>query len=188
MTARLQRLLLLISGAVLLSFAGMLIAAVGLPDRAVYSSVFLPGETRPVAPELNAIAPPFALRTTQGVLVDLLALRGKPVVINFWATWCIPCAVEMPELQAVYAELGGQFHLLGINLGEPLDAVRHWANRYQLTFPLLLDEDLAVSSAYRLRAQPSTYIIAPDGSIVAAFFGPVSADALRSTLRPYLSN
>lgn len=184
----LQRLLLLICGVALLSFAGMLIAAAGLPDRAVYSSVFLPGETRPVAPELNAIAPPFTLRTVQGARVELLALRGQTVVINFWATWCVPCAIEMPELQMVYEALSGQFHLLAINLGESADAVRQWADRHGLTFPLLLDADLSVSSAYRLRAQPSTYIIAPDGSIVAAFFGPVSADVLRSALHPHLSN
>src|SRR5688572_5558022 len=77
----------------------VLIAA-GLPQRAAYSGQILPNG-QIVAPEIGATAPTFFAPTLNGS-VDLAELRGAPVIINFWATWCVPCRVEMPELQALH--------------------------------------------------------------------------------------
>lgn len=180
---------MLASAGIALLFAAVLIVFVGgLPDRAIYSSVFLPGETRPIAPEINALAPPFVLPTLDDVPTALWDLRGQPVILNFWATWCAPCEIEMPELQTFYAQYGTQVRLLAINLGETAEIAQGWVERFDLTFDALLDVDGTVASLYRLRAQPSTFIITPDGIIAQAFFGPVTFAALRDAVAPFLSD
>lgn len=168
--------------------AGLLILiTAGLPDRTSATALALPAEGRAVAAEAGALAPPVVLTSSDGQTISLDELRGQVVVLNFWATWCAPCRVEMPELQKVSEKLTEQVTVLGINTGEPADQVRAWGDRYGLTFPLLLDTEGTAARDYRLRGQPTTVIVAPDGVIHAILYGPVDAASMEQTITSLLN-
>jgi peroxiredoxin len=169
---------------VVMAVAVGLILAAGLPERADYSGFFVE-DAGFVAPEQGAVAPPFALPSLSGQTIDLMSLRGSPVVLNFWATWCEPCVIEMPMLQDVYGDYEN-VRLLAVNMGEDSADVAQWVQSAGLTFDILLDKDRHLERVYALRGQPSTFVIAPDGIIIAVFYGPVSEAALRSALAPYV--
>lgn len=160
----------------------------GLPERAQYTGQ-ITADGLSIAPELDAIAPAFELSSTQAKTISLSQLRGTPVVVNFWATWCEPCKVEMPALEAVYNAYKDQgLHILAINLGESRESASAWARDMKLTFDILLDSTQAISALYQLRGQPSTYVIAPSGIITHIYYGPTSESALKQALAPYFSN
>jgi cytochrome c biogenesis protein CcmG, thiol:disulfide interchange protein DsbE len=175
-------------GAVICWVAAFLIVAqTGLPERVDYTGYLEAGQR--VAPELNAIAPPFSLPTLAGNRLRLADLRGRVVIVNFWATWCEPCKVEMPELQALYQQYEQRgLRVLAVNLGESRGAVQQWADTFGLTFDVLQDEKQQVAAQYQLRGQPSTYIISPGGIIMHIVYGPVSREALEAAIAPFLTN
>jgi peroxiredoxin len=176
-----------IGAAVCFLAAAVLFVSAGLPERAEFTGKVVPGEL-PVAPEIGAVAPPFTAPTLNGTSVSLADLRGHPVLVNFWATWCAPCRVEMPMLEEVYRDAAPKgLRLLAVNLGETPATARRWAGSLGLTFDLLSDPRGDIAALYALRGQPSTYIISPSGIITAIFYGPASGDALRGALAPYLS-
>ncbi len=182
-----RRLLLLATAAITWMAALLLLIDTGLPNRAAFTGQITLGEI-PTAPEINAIAPPFTLTSITGEQVDLTELRGSPVIINFWATWCTPCKVEMPILQRLYNEYQAQgLRILAINLGEGPAAVREWQTTLGLTYDLLLDSQQETAARYYLRGQPSTYVVSPNGIITHIYYGPVSDQALRNTLTAYLN-
>lgn len=168
-----------------LSAAAALLIAVGLPSRADYTGWRVAGETRPTAPEPQAYAPNFSAITLTGSVLQLDQLRGQPVILNFWATWCAPCRFELPELQRIHIEFSGQAQIIGINLGESAEQITPWADELGLTFPLALDENQRIAALYRLRVQPSTFIISPAGIITDIYYGAVSADQLRAALEGF---
>jgi len=176
--------MLLILGAVVCfgATAALLISA-GLPQRSDFTGQLLQ-DGRRVAPEVGAIAPDFTAITTQGEEVGLSQYRGEPVIINFWATWCAPCRVEMPELQRLHDEQG--IPILAVNRAESERDVRRWVDEFGLSFDVLLDPDEAVAEAYWLRDVPSTYIISAYGTITQIYFGPVSAEQLHGAVLPLL--
>ncbi|MBZ0274952.1 MAG: TlpA family protein disulfide reductase [Anaerolineae bacterium] len=178
----LKSILMLAAGIVVLAAAGLVVIAAGLPERSAYT-----GETLVsglvIAPELNAYAPDFTADVLDGAPVTLSALRGTPVILNFWATWCGPCRVEMPDLQALYAaHQADGLRILAVNLGETPAAMRPWRDELGLTFDLLLDPQGDIAGMYHLRGQPSTYVIAPDGIITHIFYGPTTQTALEAAL------
>ena len=182
-----RRIALLAGSFVCLLAALALVAFAGLPSRADYSGFRLPGE-HAFAPEIDALAPPFSGLTPDGATVNLLALRGAPVLINFWATWCAPCKAEMPAIEAVYARYRDQgLRVLAVNLGEPASAAAQWTSDLGLNVDVVLDPNGAIASLYRLRGQPSTYVVAPTGVITQIFYGPTTEAALESALQPFLS-
>ena len=183
-----KRGLSLLSAIACLTTALMLIVRAGLPDRAAsWAGQVLPGE-RAIAPEINAIAPPFQLSALDHHKVNLLDLRGSPVVLNFWATWCIPCAAEMPELESLYQQYRDRgLRVLGVNLGEEGDVIAEWAQRLDLSFDMLADEEQQVAALYQLRGVPSTYVIAPSGVIVQIFYGPITSSTLQAAIAPYVT-
>lgn len=162
--------------------AAGLLSRAGLPQRADYTGQTIPGLGR-VAPEVGAIAPPFDALTLAGERVSLLDLRGNPVIINFWATWCEPCRVEMPELQGLY-ERREDVTVLAVNLGEPLAVIQPWVEALDLSYPLVLDPAGEITAAYRVRVQPTTYLIGAEGRIQHISYGPTTADALSQALTP----
>lgn len=174
---------MLIGAVVALSSALFLILGVGLPQRSDFTSLGMAG-TIPIAPEINAVAPPFELVNASGEQIRLVELRGKTVIINFWATWCEPCRVEMPVLQELY-EANRELHILAVNLGEPVNLIREWQNAFGLTYDMLVDERQSVAALYSIRGQPSTYVIAPTGIITHIFYGPVSHDVLQAALTTF---
>jgi len=118
-------------------------------------------------------APDFTLREVNGNTVSLSGHRGNLVFLNFWATWCGPCRQEMPSMQQLYRELGGQgLSMLAINEKESGAQVSNFMRNYGLSFPALLDADGKVSAAYRVWGLPTTFLIDGSGTIVGTKSGP----------------
>ena len=110
------------------------------------------------------LAPTFVLRDLQGTTHHLEDYRGKVVLVNFWATWCRPCMKELPALKRAEKTLAKQgVVVLAVNVGEAADKVKAFAASHQLTFPVLLDSDLAVSTSWGVHGYPATYVLNPAG-------------------------
>ncbi len=121
-------------------------------------------------------APDFALADVNGNLVSLSDFRGQPVMVNFWATWCEPCAREMPMFHDVQdANSGNGLVVLTVNVQEPPDEVREHLAETGWTLPVVLDRDGQVSTIYRVRGLPSTFFIAADGVLVEAKRGALTS-------------
>ena len=141
----------------------------------------------PVAPQPQAVAPDFTLPALGGQPVRLNDLRGRPVLINFWATWCPACRSELPALQAAYQRYGGQVAFLGVDVKEPEGTVAAFAQQSGLTFPILLDGDGAVGSQlYQVRGIPTSLFIAPDGVVSVRQVGPLAEADIDRYLAPLL--
>ena len=111
-------------------------------------------------------APDFTLRTADGQNLRLQEQRGQVVMVNFWATWCGPCKVEMPHLNKLYDKYKASgFVLLGVNVDEDPRAAVGLAQRMGLHFPVLLDAEKKVSRQYDLSTMPSTVLIDRDGRV-----------------------
>lgn len=128
-------------------------------------------------------APAFSLSDMDGQAVSLAGLRGRPVVINFWASWCTPCAYEHPELLAAaqrWEPKGVAFY--GVVYGDTEEAARSFLKRRGSAYPNLLDLDQRVAIDYGVAGVPETYVIDGQGRIARKFVGPVSAAALAEVL------
>lgn len=125
------------------------------------------------APMVGFLAPDFTLPSTDGTTVTLSSLRGHPVILNFWATWCPPCRAEMPELEAFWKGYGSEdLILLGIDQGESRDVVKRFTRtEIDITFPLLLDTRADVGALFGVRALPTTIFIDADGRIQKIMVG-----------------
>ena len=178
-----ERFSLSAGAAFCLLIAAALVIAAGLPNRAAYSGEIL-ANGQSIAPEIGSFAPPFSAPTLNKA-VSLTDLRGTPLVINFWATWCVPCGVEMPELQAFHVA-HPDARVLAVNLGESRQTVVDWVAQLKLTFDIVLDPTQSIATLYRLRGQPSTYVVSPGGVITAIFYGPTTRQSLESALQPFL--
>ena len=145
-----------------------------LPDDDADALGVVPGAPRP---DLGVEAPDFVLeRPGTGEQVRLSDFRGQTVVLNFWATWCVPCRTEMPDLQAAYES--DDVVVLAVNDREPPGPVEGFVDEFGLTFPVVLDREGSVREHYRVLGLPATFFIDPDGVIRARNFGPVFGDIL----------
>jgi len=121
----------------------------------------------------QGVAADFALRDLSGNTVSLGNYRGTVVLLNFWATWCGPCREEMPSMERLHRQVGGQgLALLAINEKESVTRVANFMRSYGLSFPALLDLDGRVSSAYRVWGLPATYLIDAAGRLIGMKSGP----------------
>jgi cytochrome c biogenesis protein CcmG/thiol:disulfide interchange protein DsbE len=125
-------------------------------------------------PAVDYPAPDFALTTLAGEQISLAHLRGQPVVLNFWATWCDPCRREMPALQATADLYADKVIVLGVDQGEPAALVRTFVEEYGLTYPILLDAQFAVSQQYNIRGLPTTFFIDADGIVRFLWVGEMN--------------
>lgn len=141
-----------------------------------------PAAVSVTATEMPFYAPDFTLMSLDGTAVTLSELRGTPVLINFWATWCVPCIAEMPALQQLADDFGERLIVLGINLREAPDDVSAFVTQYQIDFTILLHPTDDVVLNYQVINLPQTLLVAPDGTVVYRQFGPVNVDDILSVL------
>lgn len=134
------------------------------------------------SPLVGKPAPEFALVDLDGRRVDLAELEGKPVVINFWATWCQPCVVEHPMLVEAARIYDGRAHFLGIVYQDEPDLIRRFVDRRGAWGPALLDPDSRVAIAYGVYGAPETFILDADGTIVRKVTGMLDWDTISDTL------
>ncbi|MDF2606516.1 MAG: alkyl hydroperoxide reductase [Bacillales bacterium] len=129
--------------------------------------------------ERGNIAPDFELQTLTGQSVKLSDLRGKKVILNFWATWCGPCKVEMPEIQKFYEKVGNDVTILAISVAENPSVVTNFINNTNYTFPILLDPAPVASNTYKIISIPTTYFIDSKGVISDSIVGTTTYDMLK---------
>jgi thiol-disulfide isomerase/thioredoxin len=154
--------------------AGLIVWSAGLPDRVQTEALFGAGPgSIPVAPEVGAMG-------IDGVWLSLAAWRGNPVIVNFWATWCAPCAEELPLLDAVARD--GRARVLAINVGEPVADILTWTATHGLAhgphFALAVDYDGRLGRLYQVRGLPATFFIDVAGLVRDVIYGPLTAARL----------
>jgi peroxiredoxin len=136
-----------------------------------------------IAPTQGALAPDFSLFNVEGEQITLSELRGHPVMINLWATWCAPCRIEMPHIQdrfERYADDG--FIVLAVDFDEPAEFVAEFRDELGLTFDLLLDPGAEVQELYRNRNYPSTFFVDENGVIQVQHIGLMTEGQLDQNL------
>lgn len=129
-----------------------------------------------VAPEVGSLAPDFEFNDMNtGETYKLSSLRGKPVWINFWATWCPPCRAEMPDMEKIYGEYKDKdLVILGIDDGESAQTVKEFTNSLELTWPFMLDGNRAIGNKYLVSSLPSHFYVDRNGIIQAVHIGGFS--------------
>ena len=137
-------------------------------------------------PEAGSPAPDFELSTLVGDTARLSDYQGRPVILNFWATWCAPCRLEMPELQRAQTDFDAAGAdgpiVLTINEGDSAERVAEFFDEVGLTLPALLDTEGIVGTTYGAFFLPTTIVVAPDGTVTAVHRGMISRDQLDTYL------
>ena len=121
----------------------------------------------PESPRVGFLAPSFTLPDIDGKMVKLEDLRGKVILLNFWATWCGPCTLEMPSMEELYREFNDQgFEILALSSDfQGSRVTKPFKEQYELTFPILHDLEQDVNATYRIRSIPASLLIGKDGVI-----------------------
>ncbi len=180
--------LLLVAGGLVVGLLAGLLLFVGLPSQWSGGRAPLPTPGGPTAspapaPVTGAPAPDFALRDLSGQTVRLSSLKGQVVLINFWATWCIPCRAEMPAIQQAYSARKNQgFTVLAVNLNEPITEVHSYVDNLKINFPVLLDAGDSISTLYRVRGYPTSFFVDRNGTVVIENVGMMSDTQLADNL------
>ena len=154
-----------------------------------HGAVSLPPGLNPAGLKVDArdgsLAPDFLLADPDGSPLRLSDLRGHPVLVNFWASWCGPCRAEMPEIQSVYdgARASGLV-VVAVNVQESAAKVRDWSAPFGLTFPLVLDTDGSVTRAYYADSGlPASFFIDADGRVASINRGQMTRASILAGLR-----
>ncbi len=126
-------------------------------------------------PAVGRPAPDFALTTLDGKGFRLSDLRGKPVVINFWATWCAPCRSEMPSLQTAATRFDDAVVVVGVDQGEDARTVQAFVDELGVTFPIPLDKEMVASERYNVKGLPTTYFVDAEGVIRHLWVGEMNS-------------
>lgn len=162
-------------------------------DEPVPDSLFAftpPADAREV-PEIGATgpkkqdvigkpAPPFRVQSIDGVTYDSAELRGKAVLLDFWATWCAPCRKDMPVVERLYGEFKDRgLIVIGLNVGEEREVVEKFVKQNKPAYPIALTSDSPVVAAFEVNAFPTYVLIGADGSILAEQVGSEGEAALR---------
>ena len=104
--------------------------------------------------------------------VNLKDYRGRFVLLNFWATWCSPCLKEMPDFEKAYLQMGhDKLIVLAVGMGESIEKIKAFSNKYGFSFPLLADNKMEITKLYGVRNIPVTYMIGPDGVVLGRALG-----------------
>jgi len=171
---------------VVLVIAGMLVAGKHL-TRTTQPGGAISGSNNQVR---GKPAPDFQLVDLDGKNVRLSDLRGKAVLLNFWATWCPPCKIEMPwfvELQKQYGAQGLQIIGVAMDTGNAHDAISKFAKEMNLNYPVLMGTDAVADQYGGVDSLPTTFYIGRDGKIVSRVFGLVSHKEIEEGIRAALT-
>ena len=139
--------------------------------------------------EKGSIPPDFELSTLSGDVVKLSDLKGKKVILNFWASWCGPCKAEMPHMQKYYKKNKDKdnVEIIAVNLTTAekrgIKGVEEFVDAYGLTFPIPLDKEGTVGEDYRIIPIPTTFMIGTDGKISQKIVGPMDEKTLRDLVK-----
>jgi cytochrome c biogenesis protein CcmG, thiol:disulfide interchange protein DsbE len=135
------------------------------------------------SPLVGRTAPAFALKEVgSSRTIDVSALRGKPTVINFWATWCMPCYQEHPVLVDNARLLGSQVQFVGVVFNDDEESISKFLRERGSAYPTLLDAQGKTAIAYGVGGVPESFFLNRDGVIVAKFSGPMTTAILQANL------
>jgi len=167
-----NRTVLLVGGVVTAALVGVLFIGLGKDPAAIQS------------PLIGKAAPTFALRQvgTQNT-IDVSQFRGKPVVVNFWATWCVPCWDEHPVLQATARALQPDVQFLGVVFQDEESKIQNFLSQRGSSYPTVVDEAGKTAIAYGVGGVPETFFLDKNGVIVAKYVGPMSSADIEENLR-----
>ena len=129
------------------------------------------------------MAPDFTVYDAEGNAVSLSDFIGKPTVVNFWASWCGPCQMEMPDFDEMYKELGEEVNFFMVNMTdgsrETVEAAKKFIEDSGYSFPIYFDTDLDAAMTYGVNSLPSTYFIDAEGHAIARGQGAIDAETLK---------
>ncbi|MGK5091826.1 TlpA disulfide reductase family protein [Deltaproteobacteria bacterium TL4] len=109
----------------------------------------------------------------EGTPIELTQYRNQWVFLNFWATWCVPCLQELPDMEKLHQRFGNQgLVILAVGMGESQDKIKKFLENHALTFAIVTDKDLTISKAYGVENLPVTYLLTPEGFVYARAVGP----------------
>lgn len=128
--------------------------------------------------KVGEAAPALSLPAREGSTVDIASFRGRPVIVNFWATWCPPCVSEMPALERLHKALSPDgLVVLGVSVDEDEKALSAFVAKTGLTFPILRDPGGAVASgSFKTTGYPETFVIDAAGRVKETYVGPAEWD------------
>lgn len=144
--------------------------------------------TNTVVAQTRSVAPDFTLKTADGKAITLSKLKGKVVLINFWATWCGPCRAEIPGFLEVYKKYRTRnFEIIGISLDNSgWKVVNPFVEKYKIDYPIVLGDDSLVKAYGNFNAIPTTFLVDKKGNIVEEHVGYLSKEDLEKKLKPLL--
>jgi DsbE subfamily thiol:disulfide oxidoreductase len=128
-------------------------------------------------------APALPTEVLQGPRVSVASLRGKPTLVNFWASWCGPCKREAPALADAQKQLGGDAHIVGVDWGDNANNARSFIRTHGWSYPVVRDASDAVGTRYGIEGLPTTFVLDGQGRIVRKLIGPQSAAQLVAAVR-----
>lgn len=142
-----------------------------------------PSSGGPTALGTGAPAPDFSFPTFEGREIGLVDLRGKVVVLSFWASWCVPCRTEMPYFERTYrAHKAGGVEFIGLALQDDVESARAFLHELGITYPNGIDERNQVALRYQVTGLPTTVFIDPAGLISRKWAGPISEQDLGASI------
>lgn len=159
----------------------------GLAGGGIYAALSNSGtgSGHPLVERDNAPAPQFSLQVlgSSRRTISLAAFRGHDLVVNFWASWCIPCRTEMPLLQSVYLSEKGRVMFVGIDTNDTRNGAQGFIRQVKVTYPTAFDPNGQVASAYGLFGLPVTVFISADGRMAGRHLGQFDASSLQAALQ-----